>query len=265
LKPYASGKRWTLYAGDCLAVLSSGVIAAVDGVVTDPPYSSGGMTRGDRSQSTRSKYSDSKSKEADLVPSWDGDNRDQRSYLTWCGLWLGLCLEASKPGAPLVCFTDWRQLPITTDAVQVGGWVWRGIVPWAKPNARPQMGRFKAECEYAIWGSNGPMPANTDVGCLRGFYEMNPPTGATREHQTQKPRELMKQIAGIVVPGGVVLDPFTGSGSTGVGALAAGRCFVGVERSPAYLDIATRRLRQAEDDGVQEGLFACGAGPGLVE
>jgi site-specific DNA-methyltransferase (adenine-specific) len=253
---HASGQRWKLYAGDAMVVLPS--LGPVAATITDPPYSSGGAFRGDRTGSARAKYANSGSKSADFVPNFTGDNRDQRAYLSWCSVWLGMCLDLTEPGGPLVCFTDWRQLPTTTDAVQCGGWVWRGIVPWVKPNTRPQMGRFMAQCEYAVWGTKGGARDDKAVGCLRGFYECQPRGMAQREHLTEKPEDVMRALAKICRPGGPILDPFCGSGSTGVGALREGREFVGIEREPAYLDIAARRLAQAEYDGVQCGLFGGG-------
>ena len=64
-------------------------------------------------------------------------------------------------------------------------------------------------------------------------------------------------LAPVGAPGdGLVVDPYSGSGSTGVAAVESGRSFIGVELSTAYLDIAARRLAQAENDGVPLSLFA---------
>src|SRR5690606_36035538 len=75
---------------------------------------------------------------------------------------------------------------------------------------------------------------------------------ASREHQTQKPVELMRRLVRVVCPpGGVVLDPFAGAGSTGVAALMEGRSFIGIEREAAYVEVARRRLT---DTAAQESL-----------
>lgn len=205
----------TLYHGDSLEMLQLLGEASVDAVITDPPYSSG------------------------------GDNRDQRSFHFWSALWSNAALRVAKPGAPGLFFSDWRQLQISTDYLQAGGWVWRGIVPWVKKSPRPQMGRFTAACEYVIWGSAGPMPTERDVGCLPGFYEFAAPQD--REHITQKPVELMAAMCEICPPGGLVLDPFMGSGTTGVAAVKMGRRFVGCEQSLQYFEIACRRIQEAVD------------------
>ena len=61
-------------------------------------------------------------------------------------------------------------------------------------------------------------------------------------HMTGKPVDLMKQLCQAVPPGGVILDPFMGSGSTGVAALELGYRFIGIEQDQHYFDIAATRL-----------------------
>jgi site-specific DNA-methyltransferase (adenine-specific) len=234
-----------LLDGDAVSCLPQMPAGVVDAVITDPPYSSGGMTRGDRVSSTRVKYQQSDAqKEHESFP---GDNRDQRSWLLWCSLWLGECLRVSKPGALLCVFTDWRQLPQTTDAIQCGGWVYRGIVPWNKVVARPMAGRFRAQCEYVVWGTNGPRDSDpaADSVYLDGFFEVRTVPTDDREHATQKPVELMQEIVRLVPPGGLVLDPFAGTGTTGVAARQSGLRFVGCEMSEHYAAIARRRIADA--------------------
>ncbi len=231
----------TLYLGDCLHMLAD--IEQVDGVITDPPYSSGGMTRGDRMQSTKAKYVQTDSGNQTRLGDFSGDNRDQRSFEFWSALWSSAAMQATVPGGIAAFFTDWRQLPVSTDYMQAGGWIWRGIVPWAKPAYRPQMGRFGAQCEYVVWGSNGPMPVEREVGCLPGFFDQASPV--QREHVTQKPVTLMTEIVAIVPPGRAVLDPFMGSGTTGVAAVQTGRRFVGCEINEAIFAIACSRIEAA--------------------
>jgi site-specific DNA-methyltransferase (adenine-specific) len=78
------------------------------------------------------------------------------------------------------------------------------------------------------------------------------PTPGPREklhgrHPTQKPIALLDRVlAASAEKGDLVLDPFSGSGTTGVAALRAGCRFLGVERDPEHVELATRRLR-AED------------------
>lgn len=241
-----------LHKGEALAFLATLVDASVDALVTDPPYSSGGMVRSDRTNSTVSKYVQDDSGNRALGD-FSGDNRDQRAYSYWCALWLSECLRVVKPGGVAVVFTDWRQLPATTDALQSGGWVWRGVVPWAKTSYRPQAGRFAAQCEYAVWGSSGPMPVDYSDECLPGFFSAASPR--QREHITQKPLDVMRRLVQIAPKGGTVLDPFMGSGTTGVAAVVEGRNFIGSEQVQHIYDLASRRITTAEqgynDDGAQ--------------
>lgn len=246
----------TLHNGDALAVLAALPTGSVDAVITDPPYSSGGMMRSDRSLGVKAKYVASENVRdrtaSGALEDFSGDNRDQRAYAYWCALWLGECLRVTRPGGVVLAFTDWRQLPSTTDAVQAGGWVWRGVVPWVKPTARPQSGRFTAQAEFVVWGSAGAMPVDYATPALAGFYQLSPPRD--REHITQKPVALMRQLLRIVPPGGHVLDPFCGAGSTGVAAVLEGYQFTGVEQLDHYCGIAERRIREALGHRVPRGL-----------
>jgi site-specific DNA-methyltransferase (adenine-specific) len=138
---------------------------SVDAFVTDPPYSSGGAFRGDRvANDTNGKYL-STSNHAEFA----GDSRDQLSWIAWSAIWLSEALRVARDGAPVVVFSDWRQVPALAVALQVAGFVWRGIVPWDKgEGCRPQPGRFRAQCEYALWGSKGPMPLDREVTPVPG-------------------------------------------------------------------------------------------------
>lgn len=243
-------ERWAVHEGEAVALLRELPTASVDALVTDHPYSSGGMTRGDRSQGTKSKYVQTGSSSHELED-FSGDTRDQRSYELWCALWLSEALRATKPGGVGLLFCDWRQLASTIDAFQVGGWVFRGVVPWAKPTSRPQKGRFAAACEFVVWGSNGPMPADRGVGVLPGFYTYTPPR--VREHITQKPVPLMVDLLEIVPAGGLVLDPFCGNGTTGVAAVQTGRRFLGCELVPAHAATARARIARAGGERVDAG------------
>ncbi len=244
MKPYAEGEGWTLYKADALAVLAELPSGSIDALITDPPYSSGGMVRGDRAGTdTKSKYSGGYGKQPDHAE-FTGDNRDQRGYSFWCALWLSECLRIVKPGGLALLFTDWRQLPATTDAIQSGGFVWRGLVPWSKPTFRPMPGGFASSCEYVVWGSAGPVERDyTDGTYLPGFFQENAPRD--REHLTQKPVGVMRQMSAVVPEGGTILDPFAGSGTTGVAALLEGRKFIGVEMTEHYAEVAARRLSEA--------------------
>lgn len=232
-------KGFDIYKGDALNILGTLPGDAIDALITDPPYSSGGMFRADRvNHTTEQKYTTSN--KISSFASFPGDNRDQRSFQLWMTLWLIECYRVLKEGAPICIFTDWRQLPVMSDVLQAGGFSWRGIVVWDKKNARPVKGKFRQNTEFVLWGSKGSMPAQVD-DYLPGLFRCAVTKGG-RFHQTGKPVDLMQALVGIVRQGGTVLDPFMGSGSTGVAALATGRKFVGIEYTDNYFSVAEQRL-----------------------
>lgn len=227
--------------GDALVLLRELADESVDLVLTDPPYSSGGMFRGDRAgQTTNAKYvqTGTIARRADF----DGDSRDQRGFLAWASLWLAECWRATREGGSCLVFTDWRQLPTMTDAVQAGGWVWRGIVVWDKTQiARPRPG-FSSRAEYLVWGTRGAFDADT---YLQGVIVAAAPRGDDRRHMTEKPLGLLEQLIELCPTGGLVLDPFVGSGSTLDAARNRGRRALGFEINDEHLETAGMRLAQA--------------------
>ena len=224
--------------GDALASLARMPAASVAAVITDPPYGSGGPHSSDQARSPRTKYFQNDRKTADALVDLGGDGRDQRSWTYWSTLWLAEALRVTVPGGVLAMTCDWRQLPAATDALQAGGWIWRGVATWIKPNPRPQRGRFDNPGEYVVWGIHGPRALTGRR--LPGNYLASAPR--VRWHGTEKPLALMRGLVRIAEPGAVVLDPFAGSGSTGVAALLEGRRFLGIEAHPYYQQTAARRL-----------------------
>lgn len=233
----------TLYLGDALQVLQE-LQEPVDGLVTDPPYSSGGLVRGDRMQSPVSKYiQGGPAQQAAHNVHFSGDNRDARSWAFWVSHWMTLALARVRPGGYAMVFTDWRQLPSLTDAFQAGGFVWRGLIPWDKTDSAraPHKGYFRHQCEYVVWGTNGPLSPATHGGPWPGMVRerVNP---REKHHLTGKPIGVMDSLVQAIQPGGLVLDPFMGSGSTGVAAIRRGQRFIGVEQSPHYFEVACNRV-----------------------
>lgn len=74
-------------------------------------------------------------------------------------------------------------------------------------------------------------------------------TSYAKDHPTQKPDRLMKWCLGFIPDAQTILDPFMGSGTTGVAAVQMGRDFIGIEREPKYFDIACRRIEEAQRQG----------------
>ncbi len=227
----------SLYLGDALEVLPTLPTGSVGAVLCDPPYSSGGASLTDRSRPTSAKYQSSANRW--LYPEFQGDTRDQRSYLAWSTLWLSRARMLAAPGALCAVFTDWRQLPVTTDALQCAGWVWRGVAPWDKTErGRPQMGRYRAQAEYVVWGTNGARPLKGPVA--PGVFRT--PIPHVKHHIAGKPVELMEGLLSVME--GPVLDPFMGSGTVGLACARRGLPYIGIEVEPAYYKIALNRLEE---------------------
>lgn len=141
LTPYYDDGTTTIYQGDALAVVPA-LDELVDVVIADPPYSSGGRTSSERTRATSTKYVSSDAKRE--LPEFVGDCRDQHGHAHWCALWLSACLQRTRPGGLCFVWTDWRQLAATSDALQAGGWTWRGVVVWAQASGSAGEGEVQA-------------------------------------------------------------------------------------------------------------------------
>lgn len=127
-------------------------------------------------------------------------------------------------GAPVLLFTIWQQLPLTTDVLQIAGFTWRGITVWDKTEGvRPQLGRFRNQAEYIVWGSKDNMPLDRRAPVLPGVVGESV-RKADKNHLTVKPTELMRKLVQICKTGGEILDPFAGSGTTLLAADIEGFC-----------------------------------------
>lgn len=247
-EPYYSDESVTLLHGDCLDVMTRMPDESVDAVVTDPPYSSGGAFRSDRVADAKTKYLTTGAASLDRLPSFYGDTRTERGLLLWSTLWLTECWRVTREGGAIAMFCDWRSLPVFSDALQAGGWVWRGIGVWIKPKhaARPVTGGLWNDTEMILWGSRG---ARADGECLPGTWTVKAPSSQARRHATEKPLPIVEDLVRLAPHGGRVLDPFAGSGTTGIAAARQGRAALLVESSRECVDVAADRLRTVAATG----------------
>lgn len=237
-----------LYNGDCLEQLQNIPENSIDMVLTDPPYSSGALHAGGRRASTRSKYCSDEFNGSARFQSFTGDNMDQRALAMFLREVFMAIRPTVKEGGILGAFIDWRNLPAMTDALQMAGFIWLGIVVWNKRTSRPTPERFRNDCEYLVWGSKGNRPANMVKGCkvAAGCYSVPGVQSKEKHHQTEKPVPLLEQLLQLVPDGGAVLDPFMGSGSTGVACMNLGLDFYGIELDPGYFKMSQERIEEAE-------------------
>lgn len=195
-----------LLQGDCLTMLKEVAPASVDLVLCDPPYSSGGTHAGDRKASTTAKYTDRDYDGAAKLPAFSGDSMDQRSFTAFMRWVCSELRQKTREGGILEIFVDWRNLPAMTDAVQMAGWVWRGVLVWDKGVSRNQPGRFRNDCEFVVWCSNGDLPIDWKAAkgskAMPGVYHVPGVPPKQRVHQTEKPVELLRALIQICPRGG---------------------------------------------------------------
>ncbi len=237
----------TLIHGDCLEVLPGLMKAddlAADGfgaVITDPPYESHmhAAKRGETAGvSARRIRVDGHAN----PPPVDFDSIDGvREAVTWQ-------LVAATDGWCLIFCTPegvaaWR------DALEAAGARYKRACHWVKPDSAPQFNgqgpAMGAENFVAAWC--GPGLSRWNGGGRRNVFTHNV-NGPARHggHPTEKPVSLMAELVGLFTdPGDHVLDPFMGSGSTGVACVRSGRAFTGIERDERYFHMACDRIREA--------------------
>lgn len=242
MTPYATDTGWTLFLGDVLEVLPEvrrlGFVPT--SLVTDPPFATaGGNTNGRDSAA------------------------DDQYWAFWFRAVFAEIAETLPPSACGFVFCDHRMLGALSRAVSGGidrqtpkGWAMSQALVWDRESIG--LGKpFRASFEMIgfvrgpTWEHDpGIIPRNVGTVIHHRF-----PYGVHEYHGAEKPVDLCRQLVRWAGGSGV-LDPFCGSGSVGVAARNEGRTYVGIERDERTLEIAARRLAQAEANGVQAPLFA---------
>ena len=197
----------TLYLGDCREVLPT--LPKVDACITDPPYGIGENSKKVASRSNATTAKDYGNFDWDKAPPAAELIEAMRSMSQWQAFFGG----------------NYFSLPPTS--------CW---LVWDKMNS----GDF-ADCELA-W-TNWPKAVRKIQWRWNGMIRQG---NEARYHPTQKPLEVMKWVIDLCPKAQTILDPFMGSGTTGVAAVQMGRRFIGIEREPKYFDIACRRIEDAQ-------------------
>jgi site-specific DNA-methyltransferase (adenine-specific) len=223
-----------LYCGDAIELLDHA--AGCDLVITDPPYSSGARTDSERQVrgSMLRGLEDEDWFSSDSMTTW-GFNWFIRSAFSQLRLTL-------PQGAHVYVFIDWRQTPNVYGMLEATGFRVNHCLVWAKSHFG--MGTYwRNQHENIVFASNGKPTDMLDrgMGSVLTFPGVH---HESREHPTEKPAQLLAAIIE-AVPGKRVLDPFMGSGSSGVAAIQCGRQFTGFEINPAHFDTACRRIEKA--------------------
>jgi modification methylase len=258
LKPRQAGQvpamQNQILQGDCLARLASLPDASVDLVFADPPYNlqlEGALSRPD--QSVVDAVNDDWDKFASFA-----------DYDAFTRAWLTECRRVMKPQASLWVIGSYHNIFRVGTALQdLGFWMLNDIV-WRKANPMPNFRgrRFTNAHETLIWAARSQTDrhytfhyealksGNEDVQMRSDWFiplctggERIKDTKGRKAHPTQKPEELLARIIlSSSNPGDLVLDPFFGSGTTGAVAKRLGRHYLGIERDPAYVDVAKTRI-----------------------
>lgn len=210
--------------GDCLEVMAGMEAGSVDAVVTDPPY---GIN--------------TKSDGAGKLSPW----ADYCNAAYWYAAWIGECRRVLKDGGCLWSCLNWRSLVTFQKAACDLGWPIESLLVWDKEWIGPGGTRgLRPSYEMvALWaGADFAIPNRGLADVQRFKWSSHKPNG----HPAEKPEALMAWlIIHSTGEGDTVLDPFMGSGTTGVACIKEGRDFIGIERESEYVEIARRRIDAA--------------------
>lgn len=223
--------------GDYLEVLPTLAEGSVDAVITDPPYCSGAISEAHR---TRAPGQGLRSENFRRFGWFVGDNMGTAG-LAWLLRSLAVqCQRVVKRTGSLLLFCDWRMLPTLGPAVESAGLRYQGLIVWDKGSMGLGNG-FRKQHELIMHFTFGaPKYHDASVGNVIRCSRVR---AADRYHQTEKPVGLLAKLVAVTTPpGGAVLDPFAGSGTTGLACLQEGRDAILIEREPAYVEIIRRRL-----------------------
>lgn len=222
----------TLNLGDSLEFINSLEDNSIDAIITDPPYN---ISRDNNFQSM--------GREGIDFGEWDKEF-DLSS-------WIELAAPKLKKGGNILIFNAWKNLGEIAATLESLGFEVKDMIRWEKSNPMPRNRdrRFIVDYEVAVWAVK--KGAKWTFNRISDTYDrpliksgLTPSSEKVgKGHPTQKPVAVMQWIVEhLTNEGDVVLDPFMGSGSTGVACSNLGRGFIGSELVPEYFEISKGRL-----------------------
>ena len=230
-----------LLLGDCLERMEEIESGSVDAIICDPPFnivekivSNLHIFRQGEKQLDSSISKESMSFDVGF---------DQLS-------WISVAASKLKKGGNMIIFNDWENMGDIAKEARANKLTVKCLCHWQKPNPTPAewRRRFVAGREYFIHITNG--GKNTFNSDSLHFGSFNVPLTPKSEkrsgkHPNQKPIKLMRQLVEILTnEGDVVLDPFMGSGSTGVACQELNRKFIGIEKDVGFFELAKSRMQE---------------------
>ncbi len=255
-KPYYQKDNFVLYYGDSLKFLEQLPENSIDMVFADPPYnlSNGGFTvhAGRRVSVNKGNWDRSK-----------GFKDDYNFHYKW----LGAVRRVLKPEGTVWVSGTYHSIYQCGYTIQSLGYHILNDISWFKPNASPNLsGRFfTASHETLIWARKDKKAKHTfnydlmrkgkwhtedfikkPEKQMRSVWAIGTPKPEEKKfgkHPTQKPLDLLRRIVlSSTKDGNIILDPFTGSSTTGLAAFLYGRKFIGIDKEKEYLDLSKKRF-----------------------
>jgi len=266
-KPYFSKGDFVLYQSDCTKILEQLPENSIDMIFADPPYllSNGGFTvhAGKRVSVNKGEWDKS-----------NGLKKDFEFHLEW----IKACRRVLKPNGTIWMSGTYHSIYQCGFALQVAGFHILNDISWFKPNASPNLScrYFTASHETLLWARKHKKGKHTfnyklmrdwdnnyKIRCqnnefiepmhkkgkqMRSVWAITTPKKEEKifgKHPTQKPLELLKRIVlASTNRGNIILDPFTGSSTTGLAACFNNRKFVGIDTEKKYLDLSIKRFNE---------------------
>lgn len=232
-----------LFNEDCLTVLNQMNDNTIDLILTDPPYNIGQFAeeRGNNFSSLRENNF--------ISANWDNEENED-----WVELMNSFFREAGrviKVGGSMVIFTSVLKLDIIIHLAESHGFYYKTVGVWHKTNPLPRNMNIHFVNSVEPWiyftykSKTGTF--NNDNKVIHDFIETSITPRREKEygsHPTQKPLELMEHFIKVLSnEGDIILDPFMGSGTTGVACKTLNRNFIGIEIDKNYFDIACKRVQ----------------------
>lgn len=203
----------------------------VDLILTDPPYNI----------SVKNNFHTMKGRKGIDFGEWDKDFDLTR--------WIKCAVELLKSSGNIIIFNAWRNMGDIATELERCGCTVKEMIQWQKTNPMPRNRDrlYVTSCEFAIWATKG---KGWTFNRQRSNFENTIFTypivsGKNRLHPTQKPEKLMEDLILIHSnKGETILDPFMGSGTTGVAAFNTDRNFIGYELDEKYYQCARQRIEK---------------------
>lgn len=228
---------------DAIKAMQSLETGSIDLILTDPPYGLQPHAAGRGWGKLR--------KNSINITKWD--NLTDTDFTDLMEDFMAESFRALKKGGAMVTFCSTQKTANVLVAGQKAGLYYKTFGVWHKTNPLPRNMKIDFLHSVELWGyfikgaKSGTF--NSEGKPVHNFISCPTATGKERQagggHIAQKPVKLMEHFVRLLSnPGGIILDPFMGTGTTGVAALRLGREFIGVEKDKKYFDIAKARLEE---------------------